>query len=111
MYRYSDSSIETRDNNVALFNQLSDFDLEQAVALVNPMPDGNCGYRAVSLSAFGHQDGWVQVKKMMLNTLLSHKQVYESYGLDIGVYKERLNCTDSPCDSLSCGTKLSDVVN
>ncbi|KAI7888072.1 uncharacterized protein EV154DRAFT_566795 [Mucor mucedo] len=41
------------------------------LGFVNPTPDGNCGFRAVSAAVFGHEEAWIQVKKMMLATFLN----------------------------------------
>lgn len=101
MYRYNGASVKTLDSDAFLFNQLNEIDLQQSVALVSPDADGNCGFRAVSLSVFGHQDGWAQVKKMLLNTLRSHSSIYRTYGLDLEAYDRKLNCAISPCLELS----------
>ena len=57
-------------------------------------PDGNCGFRAiVGLMGFG-EDGWRQVRRDMLDELLSHPKLYD------GMYWEKV-ATPSFCIGLS----------
>ncbi|KAG2199328.1 hypothetical protein INT47_012962 [Mucor saturninus] len=89
--------IDTIDSNPGLLQQLHPLDAAQTLALVNPQGDGNCEFRAVSLALFGHVEGWVQVKKSMLSTLLSYRNVYAAIELDIKYFETKLNTNKSPC--------------
>ncbi|KAG2193119.1 hypothetical protein INT47_003110 [Mucor saturninus] len=62
--RYNNTHIDTIDSNPGLLQQLHPLDAAQTLALVNPQGDGNCRFRAVSLALFGHEEGWVQAKKI-----------------------------------------------
>ncbi|KAI9347917.1 hypothetical protein BD770DRAFT_395606 [Pilaira anomala] len=52
-------------SNKHLFRGL-DLDESKIAGLISPEGDGNCGFRAVSLSVYGNQGQWTQVKKDML---------------------------------------------
>lgn len=95
--RYNNTSIETSVSNKGLFEKLPSIDLLQTVALINPMGDGNCGFRAVSLSVFGHEDAWIQVKQSMYRTLCSNRNVYETFNIDFTEYSKKLSDIKSPC--------------
>ena len=57
-------------------------------------PDGNFGFRAIaSMMGFG-EDGWRQVRRDMLNELLSHRTLYEGMYWEIGRYDELLQRLD-----------------
>ncbi|KAG2230524.1 hypothetical protein INT48_001176 [Thamnidium elegans] len=50
----------TKRNKLALEedDDLTDIDVENIAVLVNPLEDGNCGFRSVNLTVFGHEDAW-----------------------------------------------------
>ena len=77
------------------------------IQLIKDVPaDGNCGYRAVaSLMGFGI-DGWKQVRKDMLNELISNRPLYDWMFCEIGHYKELLNILDYFEDSSAGIDKL-----
>ncbi|KAI9364653.1 hypothetical protein BD770DRAFT_378692 [Pilaira anomala] len=54
-----------KDDNKHLFRGL-DLDESKIAGLISPEGNGNCGFRAVSLSVYGNQGQWTQVKKGML---------------------------------------------
>lgn len=65
------------------------------IQLIKDVPaDGNCGYRAIaSLVGYG-VDGWKQVRKDMLNELISHRPLYDWLFCEVGRYKELVNIID-----------------
>lgn len=68
--------------------------------LVDPRPDGNCGFRAVSLAVFQQEDAWRQVKKTMLGLFMKNTPLYQTYGVENVVEAERiLASTQSPCSA------------
>ena len=68
------------------------------LGFVNPTPDGNCGFRAVSAAVFGHEEAWIQVKKMMLATFLKYaNSIYDSYGLNEAYITTKLQSTKALC--------------
>ncbi|KAG2201556.1 hypothetical protein INT47_007433, partial [Mucor saturninus] len=67
--KYKPSEVVTRNSdNSNLFKMLDSQYADDVLGLVNPIPNGNCGIRAVSAAVFGHEEAWIQVKKMMLAT-------------------------------------------
>ncbi|KAG2198368.1 hypothetical protein INT47_009773 [Mucor saturninus] len=92
--------VDTIDSNPGLLQQLHPLDAAQTLALVNPQGDVNCGFRAVSLALFGHEKGWVQVKKSMLNTLRSYRNVYATIELDIKYFETKIEYEQVPVSRL-----------
>lgn len=98
--RYSNAVIHTETSNKQLFKHLPEELLPLVAALVDPRPDGNCVFRAVSLAVFQQEDSWRQVKKTMLAVFLKNIPLHQTYGVENVVKAERiLTTTQSPCSA------------
>jgi histone-lysine N-methyltransferase SETD2 len=63
--------------------------------------DGNCGFRAIaSMMGFG-EEGWKQVRRDMLNELLSHRTLYDGIFGEIGRYDMLIQSLDFFEDSFA----------
>lgn len=60
---------ETRPNTI---------DLSRYFRFVDVLADGNCGYRAVSVSVYGTESKWQLVKREMLAEYVKNRSVYEN---------------------------------
>ena len=57
------------------------------IQLINDVSvDGNCGYRAIASLMGYDDDGWKQVRKDMLNELISYRSLYDWLFYEIGRY-------------------------
>ncbi|KAI8636325.1 hypothetical protein BD408DRAFT_438022, partial [Parasitella parasitica] len=91
------SSVAVFDTSSYLLQQLHPTDLAQAAGLINPVGDGNCGFRAVSVAVYGDEERWVEVKQKLLATLRSYQHVYTTYGLDLEEFEKKLGDVKAPC--------------
>lgn len=64
-------------------------------------PDGNCGYRVISSQMGFGEDGWRQVRRDMLNELMTHKDLYDGLYWENGRYMELLQRLDFFEDSIA----------
>ncbi|KAG2206101.1 hypothetical protein INT47_003750 [Mucor saturninus] len=98
------STVVTREVDYSgLFRLLEDAKVNDVLGFVNPHPDGNCGYRVVSLAVFDNEIAWIQVKKMMLATFTKYANtIFNTYGLNEAYTSKKSQSTKAPClDDLS----------
>lgn len=66
-------------------------------AFLDPLGDGNCGFRCISLAIFGDQDSWITVKQQMHQTYLKNiDTLYASLHLDPDHFNYMFNTTETP---------------
>ncbi|KAG2192926.1 hypothetical protein INT47_002765 [Mucor saturninus] len=118
---YKPSEVVTRNSdNSILFKMLDSQYADDVLGFVNPTPGGNCGFRAVSAAVFGHEEAWIQVKRMMLATFSKYaSSIYDSYGLNESYIRTKLLSTKAPCldnlhlwfDCYGCPQIVADTLN
>lgn len=75
-----------------------DLDESKIAGLISPEGDGNCGFRAVSLSVYGNQGQWTQVKKDMLAVYNKYRDtLYTLYKPNHEQMYGMLTSTVKPC--------------
>ncbi|GAA5813122.1 hypothetical protein MFLAVUS_006591 [Mucor flavus] len=71
-------------------------------AFIDPMGDGNCGFRAISIAIYGDQKYWIQVKEKMYETYMKfYNNLYVSYQPDHEKHQYMLTTTEAPNWNLS----------
>ncbi|CAG8711676.1 14205_t:CDS:2, partial [Cetraspora pellucida] len=95
------NSINIINDNIQLekkFTLDSRIPLNMILAINDTISDGNCGFRAISLSNYQQKDWWLIVKQGMLTILNKYRIFYdECLGYDIKWLKLCLECKSSPC--------------
>lgn len=74
MKTYTDADVEFEQQN----RYLSSFGLQR-----NPITgDGNCLFRSISFSLYGHQDNHQELRNLAVETLRGNMYVFQNYFLD-----------------------------
>ena len=84
MKTYTDADVEFEQQN----RYLSSFGLQR-----NPITgDGNCLFRSISFSLYGHQDNHQELRNLAVETLRGNMHVFQNYFLDdAGTIDEQIN--------------------